>query len=139
MLLRKLKNIGGSRMLIQLQTAYGQALRNLVFVDFVNKKVIGGFETLEIELDKENACCKDLIIAINHLFRKGDIDLAKEQINALTKRFDYIERLEYQVKAHRRSKLCEIASQFDNGKVSVKRYDEAQVKGIKKLLNRSND
>jgi len=67
-------------MLIQLQTAYGQALRNLVFVDFVNKKVIGGLETLEIELDKENACCKDLIIAINHLFRKGDIDLAKELI-----------------------------------------------------------
>ncbi|HBJ00695.1 MAG TPA: hypothetical protein DDY89_07200 [Lysinibacillus sp.] len=126
-------------MLIQLQTAYGQALRNLVFVDFVNKKVIGGFETLEIELDKENACCKDLIIAINHLFRKGDIDLAKEQINDLTKRSDYIERLEYQVNEHRRSKLCEIASQFENGKVSVKRYDEAQVKGIKKLLNRSND
>ncbi|WP_418301315.1 hypothetical protein [Lysinibacillus fusiformis] len=126
-------------MLIQLQTAYGQALRNLVFVDFVNKKVIGGLRTLEIELAKENACCKDLIIAINHLFRKGDIDLAKERINALTKRSDYIERLEYQVKAHRRSKLCEIASQFENGKVSVKKYDEAQVKGIKKLLNRSND
>ncbi|WP_025114139.1 hypothetical protein [Lysinibacillus fusiformis] len=126
-------------MLIQLQTAYGQALNNLVFVDFVEKKVIGGLETLEIELAKENACCKDLIIAINHLFRKGDIDLAKERINALTKRADYIERLEYQVKAHRRNKLCEIASQFENGKVSVKRYDEAQVKGIKKLLNRSND
>ncbi|MGE7985557.1 hypothetical protein [Lysinibacillus fusiformis] len=126
-------------MLIQLQTAYGQALRNLVFVDFVNKKVIGGLGTLEIELAKENACCKDLIIAINHLFRKGDIDLAKEQVNALTKRSDYIERLEYQVKAHRRSKLCEIASQFENVKVSVKKYDEAQVKGIKKLLNRSND
>lgn len=126
-------------MLRQLQVAYGQALENLVFVDFVNKRVIGGLDSLELEHMKESACYKDLITAIIYHFKKGDFDLAKERINALTKRSDYIERLEYQVKAHRRNKLCEIASQFENGKVSVKKYDEAQVKGIKKLLNRSND
>lgn len=126
-------------MLEQLQLAYKQALNNLVFVDFVNKKIIGGYEGLEIEFAKENACYKDLITAINHHFRKGDIDSAKERINALTKRADYIERLEIQVKAHRRNKLFEIASQFESEKVSVVKYDAMQVKGIKKLLNRSND
>ncbi|WCH46413.1 hypothetical protein [Lysinibacillus sp. OF-1] len=112
-------------MLGQLQNAYRQALRNLVFVDFVNKKVIGGFDVLELELAKENACCKDLITAINHHFRRGDFDLAKERIDALRKRADYINRLENQVKAYRRNKLFEIASQLEKrGKESkVVKYD----------------
>ncbi|MEK5429680.1 hypothetical protein MKY88_02345 [Lysinibacillus sp. FSL R7-0073] len=126
-------------MLEQLQHAYKQALNNLVFVDFVNKKVIGNFEVLEIELDKENACYKDLITAINYHFKVGDFDLARERIDALTKRADYIKRLEIQAKAHRRNKLCEIASQFESEKVLVMKYDAMQVKSIKKLLNRSND
>ncbi|WP_336636877.1 hypothetical protein [Lysinibacillus fusiformis] len=96
-------------MLEQLQLAYKQALTNLVIVDFVNKKVIGSFEVLEIELAKENACFKDLITVINHCFRNGDLDLAKERIDALTKRAEYIQRLEIQVIAHRRNKLFEIA------------------------------
>lgn len=126
-------------MLEQLQLAYEQALNNLVFVDFVNKKVIGGLGVLEIELAKENACYKDLITAINYHFKIGDFDLAKERIDALTKRADYIKRLEIQVESHRRNKLFEIASQFESEKVSVMKYDAMQVKGIKKLLNRSND
>lgn len=106
-------------MLEQLQNAYRQALRNLVFVDFVNKKVIGGFEVLELELAKENACCKDLITAINHHFRRGDFDLAKERIDALRKSADYINRLENQVRTYRRNRLFEIASHFEKrGKAS---------------------
>ncbi|MGC7931257.1 hypothetical protein ACP3VS_21885 [Lysinibacillus sp. VIII_CA] len=97
-------------MLEQLQHAYGHALKNLVFVDFVNKKIIGGFEVLEMELEKENACCKDLITAINYHFRKGHFDLAKERIDVLTKRAKYIQRLEMQITAHRRNKLFENAS-----------------------------
>ncbi len=104
------EGIGGTRMLEQLQHAYGHALKNLVFVDFVNKKIIGGFEVLELELAKENACCKDLITSINYHFRKGHFDLAKERIDALTKRAKYIQRLEMQITAHRRNKLFEIAS-----------------------------
>lgn len=111
-------------MLEQLQRAYGQALKNLVFVDFENKKVIGGLKKLELEFAKENACCKDLITAINYHFARGDFDLAKERINALIKRTDYIKRLENQIKAQRRNKLFEIASQLEQEKVSKGvRYD----------------
>lgn len=118
---------GGNRMLEQLQIAYEKSLENLVFVDFLNRKVIliGGLRGLEIELAKEKACRKDLITVINHHFKKGDFDLAIELIDALSKRSDYIKHLEDQVKAHRRSKLCEIASQFELEKVkaSVVSYD----------------
>lgn len=114
-------------MLKQLQIAYEQSLQNLVYVDFVNKKVIlnGGLRGLDIELAKEKACRKDIITAINYHFKNGDFDLAIELIDALSKRADYIKRLEDQVKAHRRSKLCEIASQFELEKVkaSVVSYD----------------
>lgn len=110
-------------MLEQLQTAYEKTLKNLVFVDFLNKKVIstGGLRGLEIELAKEKAYRKDLITAINYNFKNGDFDLAIELIDALSKRADYIKRLDFQVKAHRRNKLSEIASRFE--KVSVVNYD----------------
>ncbi|MEA0556049.1 hypothetical protein U1P98_18515 [Lysinibacillus irui] len=106
-------------MLEQLQHAYEKSLQNLVFVDFMNKKVIssGGLRGLEIELSKEIACRKDLITAINYHFRNGDFDLGIELIDALSKRADYIKRLDAQVKAHRRNKLSEIASRFE--KISV--------------------
>lgn len=112
---------GVARILEQLQHAYEKSLQNLVFVDFLNKKVIstGGLRGLEIELAKEKACRKDLITAINYHFKNGDFDLAIELIDALSKRADYIKRLEEQVKAHRRSKLCEIASQFELEKVKA--------------------
>lgn len=103
-------------MLEQLQHAYEKSLRNLVFVDFLNKKVIsrGGLRGLEIELAKEKACRKDLITAINHHFKNGDFDLAIESIDALSERAIYIKQLEAQVKAHRRNKLSEIANRFEN-------------------------
>ena len=106
-------------MLEQLQHAYEESLQNLVFVDFMNKKVIssGGLRGLEIELSKEIACRKDLITAINYHFKNGDFDLAIELIDDLSKRADYIKQLEIQVKAHRRNKLSEIASRVE--KVSV--------------------
>ncbi|MGE7091650.1 hypothetical protein ACQKII_09405 [Lysinibacillus sp. NPDC048646] len=104
----------------QLQQAYGQALRNLVFVDFENKKVIGGSDNLELELSKEKACCNDLIIAINRHFQKGDFDSVKERIAFLTNRIDYIKRLEGQMKEQRRNKLFEIASQLDMQRRSTK-------------------
>ncbi|MFF2794954.1 hypothetical protein [Lysinibacillus xylanilyticus] len=112
-------------MLEQLQTAYGQVLKNMVFVDFANKKVIssGGLRGLEIELAKEKACRKDLITVINHHIKNGDLDLAIELIDALSKRADYIKKMEKKVKAHRRNKLFEIASQFEFENVSVVRYD----------------
>ncbi|MFE3573732.1 hypothetical protein [Lysinibacillus sp. NPDC059133] len=100
-------------MLKQLQTAYRQALQNLVFVDFVNKKVIVGKESLELEHSKENACCRDLITAINKYFQDGNFELVKERIEVLTNRADYANRLEVQIKEHRRNKLFEIASQLD--------------------------
>ncbi|UUV23866.1 MULTISPECIES: hypothetical protein [Lysinibacillus] len=106
-------------MLEQLQHAYEKSLQNLVFVDFLNKKVIstGGLRGLEIELAKEKACRKDLIAAINYHFKNGDFDLAIELIDALSERAIYIKQLEAQVKAHRRNKLSEIASRFE--KISV--------------------
>lgn len=125
-------------MLEQLQTAYGQALKNLVFVDFINKKVIckGGLDALELELSKESACCRDLIMAINLHFRQGDFDLVGERIECLTDRIDYIKRLEGQLKEQRRNRLFEIASQFHGQGKSAK---VVKRNGIKKLLNRSND
>ncbi len=112
-------------MLEQLQNTYEQSLQNLVFVDFLNKKVIssGGLKGLEIELSKEKACRKDLMTVINHHFKNGEFDLAIELIDALSKRADYIKRLENQVKAYRRNKLSEIASQFELENVSVVNYD----------------
>ncbi|WP_446936662.1 hypothetical protein [Lysinibacillus fusiformis] len=109
----------------QLQHAYEKSLGNLVFVDFLSKKVIssGGLRGLEIELSKEKACRKDLITVINHHFKNGDFDLAIELIDTLSKRADYIKRLENQVMAYRRNKLSEIASQFELVNVSVVNYD----------------
>lgn len=113
-------------MLGELQTAYGQALKNLVFVNFVNKKVIGagGLNALEMEHSKESACCRDMITAINLHFHKGDFDLVKERIDVLTDRVDYIESLEGYLK-EQRNKLFEIASHLcKQGKsVKVVRYD----------------
>ncbi|GEM_PF-3430798 len=114
-------------MLEQLQTAYGQALKNLVFVDFANRKVIsvGGLNALEMEYSKESACCRDIITAINLHFREGDFDLVKERIDVLTDRVDYIKSLEGYLKEQRRNKLFEIASHLcKQGKsVKVVRYD----------------
>lgn len=112
-------------MLKQLQHAYEKSLENLVFVDFLNKKVISsdGLRGLEIELSKEKACRKDLITVINHHFKYEDFDLAIELIDALSKRADYIKRLENQVQAYRRNQLSKIASQFELEKVSVVNYD----------------
>ncbi len=100
-------------MIKQLQQAYEKGLKNLVFVDFENKKVIGGEDKLELELSKEKACCNDLIIAINRHFQEGDFDLVKERIAVLTNRINYIDCLEKQIKEQRRNKLFEIASQLD--------------------------
>jgi len=115
-------------MLEQLQTAYEQALKNLVFVDFVNKKVIvtGGLNALELEHSKESACCRDMITAINLHFRQGNFDLAKERIEVLTDRVDYIKSLEGCLKEKRRNKLCEIASGLCRQGISAKavRYDD---------------
>ncbi|MCS5501899.1 hypothetical protein NY607_12260 [Lysinibacillus sp. A4] len=99
-------------MLGELQTAYGQALKNLVFVDFVNKKVIGtgGLNALEMEHSKESACCRDMITAINLHFHEGDFDLVKERIEVLTDRVNYIKSLEGYLKEQRCNKLFEIAS-----------------------------
>lgn len=114
-------------MLGHLQTAYGQALKNLVFVDFVNKKTIctGGIDALEVEHSKESACCRDMIMAINLHFKKGDFDLVKERIDVLTDRVDYINSLEVYLKEQRRNKLFEIASHLrKQGKsANVVRYD----------------
>lgn len=87
-------------MIEQLQKAYDKALKNLVFVDFVNKGVIGGRDMLELELAKEKACCKDLLIAINLHISAGDYDLAKERIAVLENRINYIERLENQIRGY---------------------------------------
>ncbi|EON71799.1 hypothetical protein [Lysinibacillus sphaericus] len=100
-------------MIEHLQHAYGQALKNLVFVDFESKKVIGGSDKLGLELSKEKGCCHDLIIAINRHFLEGDFDLVKERMAVLTSRFNYIDRLEKQIKEQRRNKFFEIASQLD--------------------------
>ncbi|MGD2199875.1 hypothetical protein [Lysinibacillus fusiformis] len=112
-------------MLEQLQNAYEKTLGNLVFVDFLSKKVVssGGLRGLEIELSKEKACRKDLITVINHHFKNGEFNLAIELIDVLSKRAEYIKRLEKQVQAYRRNKLSEIASQFELEKVSVVNYD----------------
>ncbi|WP_337982832.1 hypothetical protein [Lysinibacillus sp. C5.1] len=107
-------------MLGELQTAYGQALKNLVFVDFVNKKTIctGGIDALELEHSKESACCRDMITAINLHFRKGDFDLVKERIDVLTDRVDYTKTLEDHLKEQRRNKLFDIANQLNKqGKI----------------------
>lgn len=100
-------------MLEQLQHAYEKALKNIVFVDFVNRKVVGGLDSLELEFAKEKSCCKDVITAINYHFAKGDFDLAKERIEALNNRIEYIKRLESHLKSHRRNRLFEIASHFE--------------------------
>lgn len=92
-------------MIEQLQQVYETGLRNLVFVDFESKKVIGVSDNLGLELSKEKACCNDLIIAINRHFLDGDFDSVKERMDVLTSRINYIDRLEKQVKEQRRNKF----------------------------------
>lgn len=99
-------------MIEQLKHAYKKALKNLVFIDFANKKFIGGGDTLEIELSKEKACCKDLLTVIDLHLSSGEYDQAKERTAVLNSRLDYIECLENQVKEQRRNKLFDIASQL---------------------------
>lgn len=100
-------------MIENLQKAYDSALKNLVFVNFVdNVDKCVAVDMLELELAKEKACCKDLLTAINLHFSVGDYDLAKERIAVLEKSIDYINRLESQIKEQRRNKLFEVASQL---------------------------
>ncbi len=99
-------------MIEQLQQTYAQGLKNLVFVDFQNKIVIGGTMNLELELSKERACGQDLITAMNLHFYNGNYDLAQECAEILADRINYIKRLEEQIKEQRRNKLFEVASQL---------------------------
>ncbi|TKI70143.1 hypothetical protein FC756_08550 [Lysinibacillus mangiferihumi] len=105
-------------MIEQLQRAYTQGLKNLVFVDFENKNIIGSVVTLELELSKERACGQDLITAMNLHFSNEDYDSAQECAEVLVERIDYIKRLEGQIKEQRRNKLFDIANQLNKqGKI----------------------
>ncbi|MGE7111265.1 hypothetical protein [Lysinibacillus sp. NPDC047702] len=99
-------------MIEQLQQAYEQGLKNVVFVDFKNKIVIGGTMNLELELSKERACGQDLITAMNLHFYNEDYDSAQKCAEVLADRINYIKRLEGQIKEQRRNKLFDIASQL---------------------------
>ncbi|KOS60878.1 hypothetical protein FJQ98_20615 [Lysinibacillus agricola] len=104
-------------MIEQLQQAYEQGLKNLVFVNFSSKSVIGGDgmkekDLSELELSKEIACCEDITTAINWYLRDGDYDSVRACIAALEKSVSKIEHLENQIKAKRRNNLYEMASQL---------------------------
>ena len=55
----------------------------------------------------------DLITVINKHFHDGDFELVKERMEVLTNRVDYVNRLEVQIKAQRRNKLFDVASQLN--------------------------
>lgn len=98
-------------MLEQLQQAYGQGLKNLVFIDFANKSPKEMEKSIEeLELDKERACCEDLLTAIHWHLSEGDYESVKERLAALAKSAEYMESLEEKVKAHRRNQLYAIAN-----------------------------
>ena len=99
-------------MIEQLQKAYYQGLKNIVFVDFRNKNVFGDTMTLGLELSKERACAQDLITAMNLHFYNENYKSAQECAEILADRIDYIKRLEDQIKEQRRNKLVDAASQL---------------------------
>lgn len=99
-------------MIEQLQQAYYQGLKNIVFVDFQNKNVIGDTMTLGLELSKERACAQDLITAMNLHFYNENYNSAQECAEVLADRMDYIKQLEGQIKEQRRNKLFDTANQL---------------------------
>lgn len=107
-------------MLNQLQQGYKNGLKNLVFVDFSNKSIVGGKNMSELELSKEKACCEDVVIAINLFLKKGDFDSVRERLGALEKSVDYMEQLENHIKEQRRSRFYEIASSLSEQGWSAK-------------------
>ncbi|MEK3726783.1 MULTISPECIES: hypothetical protein [unclassified Lysinibacillus] len=107
-------------MLNQLQQAYNEGLKNLVFVDFSNKKVAGEMKKSELELANQKACCEDVMQAIALLIRKGDFDSVRERLGALEKSVDYMEQLENHIKEQRRSRFYEIANSLSEQGWSAK-------------------
>ncbi|MEY9975273.1 hypothetical protein [Lysinibacillus sp. RC79] len=104
-------------MIEQLQQAYEAGLKNLVFVNFSTKSVVGGDgmkekDLIELELSKEIACCEDVMTAINWHLRDGDYDSVRERIAVLQESVSKIEHLENQIKAQRRNNLFETAKRL---------------------------
>lgn len=94
----------------QLQQAYENGLKNLVFIDFSKKTSIGEVTKSELEFSLERACCEDIITAINWHLREGDYASMKERIITLQKSISKIERLENQKKEQHHIPFYEIAS-----------------------------
>lgn len=107
-------------MLNQLQQGYKNGLKNLVFVDFSNKSIVGGRNMWELELSKEKACCEDVVMVINLLLKKGDYESVRGRLVALEKSVDYMEQLENHIKEQRRRRFYEIANSLNEQGLSAK-------------------
>ncbi|MGR6906184.1 hypothetical protein [Lysinibacillus sp. BSL11] len=105
-------------MLNELQKAYNEGLKNLVFVDF--KNATGEMRLIELELANQKACCEDVMTAINLLIRKGDYDSVRERLSALENSVNYMENLEKHIKGKRLTNFCNIASSFFEKEVPAK-------------------
>lgn len=110
----------GTIMLNQLQQGYKNGLKNLVFVDFSNKSIVGGKNMWELELSKEKACCEDVVMAINLLLKKRDYESVRERLVALEKSVNYMEQLENHIKEYRRRRFYEIANSLNEQGLSAK-------------------
>ncbi|MEY9980488.1 hypothetical protein [Lysinibacillus sp. RC79] len=141
----EMSKVADGNMLEQLQHGYGQALKNLVIVNFSNKSVVGGSvmkekDVYELELSKEIACCEDVITAINWHLRDGDYDSVRERIAALGESVSKIEHLENHIKAQRRDNLYELASRLcKQGKsAKVVPINDIRIFNIKKRRTNSD-
>ncbi|MEK5069782.1 hypothetical protein [Sporosarcina sp. FSL K6-1508] len=82
-------------------------------------------EEIELEINKERACCRDVMTAINRHLEDRQYPLAQTRMNDLQKSINYIEVLENELKEQNRNKLFEVARELNrNGwKANVVRLD----------------
>lgn len=99
-----------------LQNAYAAVFSNLIMIDFKTKSVIDmeadGMRGLKLEIDKEKACYRDIVGAINRHFKEGQYDLAHKRMADLERSAKYIDELENRLKEQRRKGLFSLADKL---------------------------
>lgn len=100
-----------------LQKAYATVFSNLIMVNFRSKYVIdteaNRMRGLKLEIDKEKACCRDIIMAINRHFKEGQYELAYKRMADLEESMQYIDSLEDRLKEQRRIGLFSLADKLN--------------------------
>lgn len=66
-------------------------------------------DRIELEINKERACCRDVLVAIDKHLDGEQYDTARDRVNDLQKSINYIEVLESNLKERNRSESFKVS------------------------------